>query len=71
MKRSSLVTIRFENGTKVQARVVTDTTRTGTMLRDEANEQHDAAVDNVVGALRTLPYLPTAPLRRVSIQGRP
>lgn len=65
MKRTTKVQVKFDNGTTATAIVTT----VGTDLtREEAKSQHDEAIDNVVGALRTLPYAGTAPIRNVRVQ---
>jgi hypothetical protein len=73
MLRKSVVRIKFDNvgsfrkrnGNHVEVIVRTNGKN---LTRDEAQEQHDSAVDKVVEAVRTLPYVGTAPLRAVEIR---
>jgi hypothetical protein len=73
MLRKSVVRVKFDNigsfrkrsGNTVEAIVRTNGRN---LTRDEAQTQHDAAVDRVVDAIRSLPYVGTAPLRAVEIR---
>ncbi len=66
MKRKTIVNVNFGEHGIAQA-VVTTRGAEG-LTRDEQQWQHDKAVDNVVEALRELPYMGSAPLRNVSIK---
>lgn len=65
MKHSSTVIVKFASGAIAKSIVKTEGTQ---LTREEARHQHDTAVDNVVGALRELPYAGQAPLRSVDIK---
>lgn len=64
MTRTSRVRVNFDNGTIAETIV---RTIGKDLTREEANRQHDEAVDNVVNAIRSLPYAGQAPLRAVEI----
>ena len=64
MVRTSRVRVKFDNGTVSEAIVRTKGVE---LTRDEAQRQHDEAVDSVSQAIRTLAYVGTAPLRAVEI----
>jgi hypothetical protein len=66
MKRTSTVRVKFDSDNYAEA-VVTTFTKGG-LTRDEAQKTHDEATDNVVGAIRSLPFLGSAPLRNVKIR---
>ena len=70
MKRTSRVRVYFEKKQRGKntnfVDVLVKTNGVG-LTRDEAETQHDAAIDRVVEAVRHLPYVGTAPLRSVSI----
>jgi hypothetical protein len=68
MKRVSTVKVKFNNGQFATAIITIDSRIKTRLTRDEAQHQHDEAVDNVVSALRSLPYVGTAPLRSVQIR---
>jgi hypothetical protein len=66
MKRTTKVRVKFDSGNYAES--VVTTFNKGGLTRDEATHQHDEAVDKVVMALRSLPYVADAPLRSVSIR---
>jgi hypothetical protein len=68
MKRKSTVKIRFDNGTVASAVVTTNSPSRIFLTRRESKQQHDEAVDKIADALRSLPYVPNAPLRTVTIR---
>ena len=66
MKRTSTVKVIFEDGTRASAIV---STSGNSLTRDEAQTQHDRAVDSIADTLRDLRFVSVAPWRRVKISG--
>jgi hypothetical protein len=64
MKRTSKVKVNFDDGTRVQVVVTTEGNH---LMRDEAQQQHDDAVDGCVSAVKTLRYAGIAPYRCVHV----